>query len=259
MDFLYKLKNVMLGGHDGKVPAERRYTPRIVVPIDGTSLTEDGRGFSTLITDVGLYGMRLESPRPLSVGTVVNVRVTRGQGIIALSKFEVDTIRTEVVWCKRKSRSKEHIIGVKYSDTRQKLNASWVKFIFQKFGLNTGATLQRRRDIRIRSKVPVTMVDAEGTSTSAEAVNLGLGGLLIASRQVFPDGALLQLRIGPYQRLPELAMRGSVVRRRLSKKAEAWLLGVAFMGGTYDDSKLLTRYLLKVLQESDRADEAANP
>lgn len=258
MDFLLKIKNLVpgMGGDSRALPSERRDTPRLVLPIEGTCTTEDSRAFSATISDVGLYGMRVEVPRAQSVGSVLSVKVIRGQGIIALSNFEVDTIRTEVLWCRKAPGKKGHVIGVKYADTRQKLNSSWLRFIFQKFGINTGSTTQRRRDIRIRSKVPVKVVDGT-TAISAEAVNMGVGGVLLACKQVFPEQSSLVLHIGPYARLPELTLRGTVVRRRLSKKAEAWLLGVAFHGATYDDSKLLSKYLLRILDDAEKAEASS--
>jgi len=235
---------------------ERRDTPRIVVPINGTCATEDQRAFSATIADVGLYGMRLEVPKAQAVGAVLHVKVVRGQGIIALSNFEVDTIRTEVLWCRKAPAKKGHVLGVKYADTRSKLSNSWLRFIFQKFGLNTGSSTQRRRDIRIRSAVPVVITDNAGTTTSGDCVNMGVGGVLVACQQVFPEQTRVSMEIGPYARLPRLAMKGTVVRRRLSKKADAWLLGIAFHGAEYEDSRVLSKYLLKVLQDAEKTDDS---
>jgi hypothetical protein len=256
MDFILKMKDTLLGQSDkGDVPRERRETPRLVLPINAVCVLADGTAFSVTITDVGIYGMRLEMPRPQAAGNRLSVKVIRGQGVLALYNFEVDAIRTEVLWCRKKPRGRDFMVGVKYADTRRNLSSSWIKFIFNKFGINIGSSIQRRKDIRIGSRLPVTLVPSEGANVTATGYDLGLGGLLAGTPKDFPIGGTFVLNIGPYKGMQKMTLRGRVVRRKISKKTNLFLLGIAFQDVSYENSRLLTRYLLRIIKDAESAGE----
>jgi PilZ domain len=253
MDFLLKIKQVVniLGGEEVDLPAERRDSIRIVVPIEGSCRTQDGTVSAAVISDIGLHGMRLEVPRPMVVGLPLEVTADRDQGVLALAQFEHATVTTEVLWCRKASTARHYVVGVRYHEKRAVLLGSWLAYVFQKFGINIGASTQRRKDVRIRSHVPCLLAELAGDTVAAEAINMGIGGLLLSTSSAVPEQTRVVLEIGPYKRLPLLRAQGIVVRRKLSRKGSQWLLGVAFHSLAYEDSALLTRYLLKLMRETE--------
>jgi hypothetical protein len=45
------------------------------------------------------------------------------------------------------------------------------------------------------------------------------------------------------------------VRRKISKKANLFLLGIAFQDVSYENSRLLTRYLLRIIKDAESTGE----
>jgi hypothetical protein len=69
---------------------------------------------------------------------------------------------------------------------------------------------QERRDVRFPLNVPVSVTLADG-EMRAHAENISLGGILLSSDSLIPEGSTVELTIGvSHRRL--LSARGKVVR-----------------------------------------------
>lgn len=252
VEFWSKIKEIILVPKNSKeLLQEKRLSPRVRCDIEAVLYKSDDEAYSGKIIDVGVSGMRLESPRNHKKGDRISVRVSRGQGLHTITKFEVDKIIVEVCWCKKKKKTSDYQLGVKYADTEKNINGSWVTFVLNKFGFTVGTSFQKRKDIRASAKLPVHFELKTGSVHQGVVYNIGLGGVLLTCSVDIPAGSELKLKIGPYNKLPSLMCHGKVVRKKFSMKVNLWMTGVSFYNQTDPDLKLLGDYILTVLRESE--------
>jgi c-di-GMP-binding flagellar brake protein YcgR len=252
MEFWSRIKEIILPPQSSRnLLQEKRLSPRVRCDIEAVLYRSEDEAFSGKIVDVGVSGMRLESPRAQKNGDRISVRVSRGQGLHTITKFEVDKILVEVRWCRKKKKSSEFQLGVKYVDTEKNLKGSWVTFVLNKFGFMVGTSFQKRKDIRASSKLPVHYELKTGSMHQGVVYNIGLGGVLLTGSIDLPAGSEIKLKIGPYNKLPSLMCHGKVVRKKFSLKVNLWMTGVSFYNQSDQDLKLLGDYILTVLRESE--------
>jgi len=252
MEFWSRIKEIIVPPQSSKsLLHEKRLSPRVRCDIEAVLYKSEDEAFSGKIVDVGMSGMRLEAPRTQRKGDRIFVRVTRGQGLHTITKFEVDKILVEVCWCKKKKTTSEYQLGVKYVDSEKNIKGSWVTFVLNKFGFSVGSSFQKRKEIRASSKLPVHYELKTGSVHQGVVYNIGLGGVLLTGSVDLPAGSELKIKIGPYNKLPSLTCHGKVVRKKLSLKINLWMTGISFYNQTDQDLKLLGDYVLTVLRESE--------
>jgi c-di-GMP-binding flagellar brake protein YcgR len=250
MNFLSKIFGVVSAPGGKDLLMEKRGHPRIRCSIDGKIVPKSGKDVEECkIIEVGTNGMRLESVLAPKAGEIIFVRIKADQGGYD-TRYKMDKVRAEVVWTRRKAKTYENYIGAKYADTDQNIRNSFVNFILNKFGLNLGASMQRRKEVRASSKLPVYYQVGTGDSKKGVAYNIGMGGILLTVDEDIPQDVMLNIAVGPYDRLKPLNVQGKVARKRYSQKTCHWMMGVSFINLSNDATKLLGDYVLTVLRES---------
>jgi c-di-GMP-binding flagellar brake protein YcgR len=251
MNFLSKILGVVSSSQGQKdLLVEKRGHPRIKCSIDGKVVPKSGKESEECkIIEVGTKGMRIESVLSAKPGEVIFVRIRADQGSYD-TRYKMDKVRAEVVWSRRKSKTYENYIGAKYADTENNIRNSWVTFLLKKFGLTSTSTMQRRKDVRASSRLPVYFKAGSEESKKGVAYNIGMGGILLVVDEDVPQGAELTIAVGPYDKLKTLNVQGKVARKRYSEKTAHWTLGVSFINLSNDAIKILGDYVLTVLRES---------
>lgn len=201
--------------------------------------------FMATVVDMGLQGLRLETPHRLKVGQAAYVTYNSDS-----PAFSVDTVKCQVAWA-RKTRSGKLEAGLRYDDTKANLERSWVRVILREMGFDEKSIFQRRRERRAVAMLPA-QVGAPGLRAplAARVLNLGVGGALLATEDRLEKGQEVALDIGPGLGLPVLAVAGEVVTWRYEPASQNWFSGVRFRNLSGKHLDLLSRYLVKLLKEA---------
>ncbi len=253
MEFLSRIISVFSppSGSTQDLLVEKRVSPRICCTFAAKAVQKDGKNavVECTISEVSSSGMRLLAPLKPKNGEILFVAVKPDQGFDC-SRYKVDKVRGEVMWSRKRPKSPDYFIGLKFAHTEAELKNSWVSFLLKKLGFEAQKSLQKRKDVRASSRIMVVYAVGSGPEERGVAYNIGMGGMLLGGSQCLQPHTNLFITLGPYESLKKLSMRGKVVRKGYDPMTNTWLSGVAFTNLTADSVKLLGDYVITVLRES---------
>lgn len=210
------------------------------------------------VIDMGLQGLRLETPEKYKTGSKVSLvyRGAAGQRAeVSMSEITKDVaaayekgVLCDVSWCDKDRYSKVIQTGVTYSDTPRRMSKSWVKTILKEIGFDEETIFQRRKIIRVTSAIPCR-VEYGKKSIPGRAVNLGAGGALVQTNEGVNEETLVKINIGPYKSHKQLRLSGMVRTRRFDVPTNTHLQGIRFEAPSSDEADLLGRYVIDLLKE----------
>lgn len=253
MPWLLNLKEMILGPQAPEVDLhEKRLTPRVNCFIEAHFATEEGETFQGSITVLEISGMRIVSPRKITKGQKIIVRVDSFSGVLLAKPFKVENVNAEVVWCKKKQGFSQHMAGIKFTDPQEAIAKSWVNYVLESFGVKDKSGFQRRKDIRVSTTLPVRCFTGRKDFVDGVAYDIGLGGIRMKLKGDLGTGKEVSLQIGPYRRLPPLKCRGKIRRSNYHTGSDAFIMGVEFVD--LDDKliKLIGSYIRALLQDSTK-------
>lgn len=210
------------------------------------------------VLDMGLRGLRLECKKPVKKGMRLSL-VYRGavgqKPKVTLAQLEADRqaaiesgVRCKVIWTNKNRASRLTQVGVSYADTPERMSQSWIKRILKEIGFDEGAIFQRRNVIRVVSAIPCS-VNSGHNNWRGRAVNMGAGGILYQDNKQIPEGTVIKIQVGPYNKLEPLEAAGEIVTKRYDAISDTWLHGVKFRAMDEDQVDLLGRYVVTLLKE----------
>jgi hypothetical protein len=236
------LRALILG--PGASPEEKRRLTR--VRCDLPVYCEDGpRRFSASVVDLGQRGLRLRLPAPVAPGTVLAIYYAGSEARLAL-----DRVVAEVRWCRRPPGSDRVLAGLEWAQPESRLERSWARILLHEMGYESASIFERRRWLRADSSLPAVLRLAGGGKAEGRVANLGLGGALVETEETLPRRAPLEIELGPTWQLPALRLPGVVLHSRPLRRGAAWLHGVQFSQLTPGTTRLLGRYLFRLLAEA---------
>jgi len=256
VDFLVKVKNLIYGKGAFDIEEairEKRFSPRMKCNVQALCTSPVGEDLACLVSEIGLFGLRIHISRELKKGEIVKVTAIKGIGILQGAKYIADTVTLQVIWCKRRKSLKDFMAGLQFSETKKNLRESWAAYLLKKFGVAVGVTTQKRKKVRIPTSLSLSYRALDGRETEgANVIDIGIGGMLVASDSNFPDRQELRFRIGPYKFLAPLFCDGKVVHHSFVHARGKWVAGVVFTKLDEMQTKLLNSYLVSLL--TDKAD-----
>jgi hypothetical protein len=247
LEFLFKLKTVLTG--KGNLPLEeiineKRFSPRIQCEVQATCTFAGGEEYSTVVSEIGLYGIRIHMPRELKEGQMVKVTAIKGIGILAGARYSSNSIKMKVIWSKRRKMGRDHMSGLQFTDTKKSLRDSWVAFLLKKYGIIVGLSSQRRKKIRLPASLPLSFSrPGEQERFPGTMLDIGLGGMLAAMEKGVGKDEVLQFYVGPYKYFPLLSINGKILHVRFVPSMGKWVAGVIFESPGETETKLLNSYL----------------
>lgn len=252
MDFLLKVRNFFSGMKTEDIQEilrEKRFSPRISCDVQATCMSPGHDDATIIITEIGLFGVRIHIGRMLRTGEEIRIAAIKGIGILSGARYATDVIKMKVLWCKKRKTARDYMAGLRYNDTKKSLRDSWVSYLLKKFGIAVGVSSQKRKKVRIPSHLPLVYSTGSDEKTG-NVIDIGLGGMLISSENKIPEQEYVQFRVGPYKTLGEFVFQGKVVHHRFVHSTGKWVAGIIFSRMSEVQDKLLSSYLSVVLQET---------
>jgi len=135
--------------------------------------------------------------------------------------------------------------GLRFTDSREKIDNSWIGLLLDKFGLVAGEeTNYKRRSVRVAAGIPATWRVLGGEQDHHGTVqDLSLDGTLLEVDRNIAAREPVVLKIGPYKSLRLLACRATIVHTHHSRTTKTWFAGARFSGLDESQTELLRTYL----------------
>ncbi|MDQ7823397.1 MAG: PilZ domain-containing protein [Candidatus Eremiobacteraeota bacterium] len=253
MDFLINLKNLLSGMKPFDLEEafrEKRFSPRLKSEVQGTCIIDEREEFSVIISEIGLFGLRIHIGKELKNGDIVRISAIKGIGSLSGAQYTVSSLIMKVLWCKKRKTTREYMAGLQYQDSKKNMRDSWVAYLLRKFGVAVGVSTQKRKRVRIPANLPLVLKSqAEGKEGNGAVIDMGLGGMLISSERAIPRNALFNFSIGPYKALAPLRMTGKIIHERFVPSSGRWVAGVIYERPDDMQQKLLESYLTHLHKE----------
>lgn len=220
--------------------AERRRRVRVRCYVR-VQLQDGKQQAGAVVTDIGMEGVRLKTPLPLEPEQqVVLVYPDETQG------NELGKVVCRTVWVKQ--ARDQSIAGLTYSDTRENMRRSWVKYVLEELGFDEKRTFQRRKLIRAQGEVPARVFADQ--AFGGKVLNLGLGGALLQCDEPLAIGQEVELEICLWRILPALKLGCKVVASREEAPGGPRLHSMLFSGLAPEQIKLLGNYVIYLINQS---------
>ncbi len=211
---------------------EARRAPRLVCLYE-VNCQIGTRRFPAVVSEISLTGVRLDLPESLARDTIVVLRPE-------LQQSDLGGVRCSVRWCRRTPRE-GLTAGLAFQETPEHLSRSWVAQLLHSLGF--GAGHQRRRSLRVQTRVPTEIISSGGEGVG-KTMDLGIGGLQLQTSMRLEVGEEIDLMLGPTEGLQRVGFRGVVVNARGTKSLT---YGVRFEAPQPGQIRALGAYLLHCL------------
>ena len=234
----------------GDPPSQKRKLTRVKCNIR-VDCEAEGVIIAGKVVDMSLTGMRLEIFKPVKPNVVMGVKYDVAALMLKGTQqgFEVDTVRTRVVWC-RKNNQGQLEAGVTFVDSQETMGRSWVKSMLHKLGFDPKDIYDRRKHVRVRCELAASVRASEGRGEGI-VYSLGGGGCMFEGGVNLREGASVQATIGPIGKEKKfLEMAGTVVWTRKIPDAARWKIGVQFTELPAAQVQILVPFLQQTLKEN---------
>ncbi|MHB2020556.1 MAG: PilZ domain-containing protein [Candidatus Xenobia bacterium] len=249
-DILAGFKALLTGSRQAAdPPSQKRKLTRVKCDIR-VDCDAEGVILAGKVLDMSVTGMRIELLKPVKTNIVLGVKYDIAALMLKGSQgFEVDTVRTRVVWC-RKNKEGQVEAGVTFIDSQETMGRSWVKYMLRQLGFNPKDISDRRKHVRVRCDMTASLRASEGCGDGL-VLSLGNGGFRFEGGLNLREGASVQATIGPIGKDKKfLEVAGIVVWTRKIPDAPRWKIGVQFNELPPAQAQILAPFIAQMLKES---------
>lgn len=198
-----------------------------------------------VVTELGVDGLRLKSMEaPLAEGQELDIVYGT-----PLEEGEAGPVKVQVAWVQRSGR--ELVAGARYTDSRDNMRRSWVRFLLQEIGFDESRTYQRRKFIRVDASIPCRIFRGEECLVhEGRLVNIGIGGALLESAEELVKGDVLTVEMSLWRILPTLRLPVAVMDPRREPESGLVLTSLQFGPIEPPQVKLLGNYIINMINQS---------
>lgn len=249
-----ELDSSLNSGERRKIVRVQCYLPVWLVAADGQPSPLRG-----VVTNVAVDGLKLKVFGYLpAVGEVLKIEPQSQLGPVENGASPIP-IQCQIQWIEQRPR--EVLVGVRFSDSRENMIRSWVRYMLAELGFDEKCTFQRQRTAEGKG-IPVRMIGGEPVQaghpnqpTSCEGLirNLGISGALVETRQEFQVGQEVALEMSLWRILPSLTLHGRVVEVRESHNQQSNFVSVQFGIIAGPQMKLLGNYVINQINQGVRS------
>ena len=171
------------------------------------------KSYDTIVSDIGPYGLRLDSVHRFRPGQKLEViyRGVPGGRLTRVPFRDLKKVKSrmpcKVQWVKKLTDNYQ--VGLVFEKTDEQLAETWVKPILDNLGFAKGAFEEKRSLVRARA-----LLDSEvrcETNVQGLMVNVSLGGALFQSKQHLNPGTEVTLHVNSHKKLPRLTVKGVIL------------------------------------------------
>jgi hypothetical protein len=198
-----------------------------------------GMEVGATVVDLGMQGMRLVLPTPL----------TRGSRILVGSKPEGSDLGgpvfCKVVWVLKSAKRKAYQAGLRFDDSDEAKASSWMRPVLSRLGFAKGKIREKRVDVRleVHAHVPVSVQAMEGELLGdGVLVDFSRRGAQISVDTQIPKETQIFLSIGPVGTFSPLECPGLVLLHYKDVAAQRYFHRVRFHSLTSPISKRVRQY-----------------
>ncbi|MCW5866508.1 MAG: PilZ domain-containing protein [Candidatus Eremiobacteraeota bacterium] len=228
---------------DGGASAqERRRLVRLACSYD-TSAYLEGRPVSVKLVDISLGGGKLQGPASnFQRGQLIQVSNPLPEARVK------DPVTARIVWL-RPSRDEEgkFDIGLQFEESPEVLGKSWVITVLNKIGMQS-KVFNQRKYTRAAANLPIEIDLKTKERHPGTALDIGLGGALLAVDRPLSPTTRFTLHMGPLGNHDKLELNCEVISSRHDEAGIGWTHSAKFAEISTTQTKLLGKYVVDLLK-----------
>lgn len=246
-ELLERLKGAK-GLTDKQVAAmEKRHNWRVFRKIKLKASRPTGETLDLVATNFGPGGMRAETEGRLKKDDRLSIQFTVGPAGSIITSEEYFNVK--VVWVRRRKSDSVHEVGLAFSaeDADHRLSAA--RFLLEECNVSIQNPREKRTAPRVAAeRMSAVFATPDGEISTAQVVDLAVGGVQLLSPRAVSRGTELDLRITMAPDLPPLVCKGTVLRASREGQLRTVELGVAFTEVPPDHKDRLVSFLSRLLR-----------
>ena len=228
---------------DGGASAqERRRLVRLACSYD-TSAYLEGRPVTVKLVDISLGGGKLQGPQSnFQRGQLIQVSNPLPEARVN------EPVTARIVWM-RPSRDEEgkYDIGLQFEESPEVLGKSWVITVLNKIGMQS-KVFNQRKYTRAVANLPIEIDLKTKERTPGTALDIGLGGALVAVDRPLSPTTRFTLHMGPLGNHDKLELNCEVISSRHDEGGIGWTHSAKFSEISTTQTKLLGKYVVDLLK-----------
>lgn len=244
MDFLGRLLRAT-GLTDRQVASlEKRSTFRVARRISLLGTRAEGETVPLVATNLGAWGLRVESPVRLRKDEVLTLHRARQPEEGAAQAASSSPI-VRVVWSRRRKAGASHETGLVFvtdTETRRRAAAS---FLVDDCRVGIRDPRENRRAPRVAAEMRGSVMTPDCRIYDVVLRDIAVGGVLASSSRAIERNVEVDLKVALPQVPQPLVCRGTVVR--CTRRGSQYELGVAFTSISDANREVLVGYLSRQL------------
>ena len=197
---------------------------------------------TTYVISYSLGGLRLSNPGSLKIGDEVHIRFPH-----PLPGFSVKSLKCEVLWKRKNTRTLEILAGLKFLETKDRMAKSWVAYFFRERNATLADIKEDRAYYRADCRLNV-IARREQDRAVGEVRDLGIGGALLALNRPSEPGDDLELDVSGLSNLEPLYFKATSLECNMGDGG-LYLTRVQFYSADEDSKKLLQKYMIALSKD----------
>ena len=226
----------------GASAQERRRLVRLSCSYD-TSAYLEGRPVNVKLVDISLGGGKLLGPASnFQRGQLIQVSNPLPEARVN------EPVTARIVWM-RPSREEEgrFDIGLQFEESPEVLGKSWVITVLNKIGMQS-KVFNQRKYTRAAANLPIEIDLKTKERTPGTAIDIGLGGALLAVDRPLSPTTRFTLHMGPLGHHEKLELNCEVINSRHDEGGVGWTHSAKFSEISTTQTKLLGKYVVDLLK-----------
>ncbi|MBT9585322.1 PilZ domain-containing protein [bacterium] len=225
----------------GASAQERRRLVRLSCSYDTTAYFE-GRPAPVKLVDISLGGGKLVGPNSFQRGQLIQVSNPLPEAKIN------EPVTARIVWIRpNKDEEGRFDIGLQFEESPEILGKSWVITVLNKIGMQS-KVFNQRKYTRAVANLPIEIDLLVKERIPGTALDIGLGGALLAVDRPLSPTTRFNLYMGPLGNHEALELRCEVISSRHDEGGAGWTHSAKFAEISTTQTKLLGRYVVDLLK-----------
>jgi len=227
---------------DGASVQERRRLVRLSCSYD-TSAYLEGRPVKVKLVDISLGGGKLLGPASsFQRGQLIQVSNPLPEARVN------EPVTARIVWIRPSREEEEQFdIGLQFEESPEVLGKSWVITVLNKIGMQS-KVFNQRKYTRAAANLPIEIDLKTKDRYPGTALDIGLGGALVAVDRPLSPTTRFTLHMGPLGNHDKLELSCEVISSRHDQAGIGWTHSAKFAEISTTQTKLLGRYVVDLLK-----------